>query len=86
MKAQRELGVGDSRGKPSRNMRKVREIVDLASIDARERASLHDVKARIEEFNALAGRTSIFTSALPAGTSLKTWSSFSYCGASRCSG
>ena len=29
--------------------------VDLASIDAREKKSRHDVKARIEEFNALAG-------------------------------
>jgi adenylosuccinate lyase len=31
------------------------DTVDLASIDARERVTLHDVKARIEEFNALAG-------------------------------
>ena len=29
--------------------------VDLASIEKREKASRHDVKARIEEFNALAG-------------------------------
>src|SRR5947209_10294027 len=29
--------------------------VDLASIAARERITRHDVKARIEEFNALAG-------------------------------
>ncbi len=29
--------------------------VDLASIAARERVTRHDVKARIEEFNALAG-------------------------------
>ncbi|HZS19496.1 MAG TPA: adenylosuccinate lyase, partial [Pseudonocardiaceae bacterium] len=29
--------------------------VDLESIAARERVSRHDVKARIEEFNALAG-------------------------------
>jgi adenylosuccinate lyase len=34
---------------------KVLNKVDLASIDARERISRHDVKARIEEFNALAG-------------------------------
>ena len=33
--------------------------VDLASIDAREKHSRHDVKARIEEFNALAGREAI---------------------------
>ena len=34
---------------------KVVSKVDLASIDAREKKSRHDVKARIEEFNALAG-------------------------------
>jgi adenylosuccinate lyase len=33
--------------------------VDLASIDAREKQSRHDVKARIEEFNALAGHEAI---------------------------
>ena len=33
--------------------------VDLASIDAREKHSRHDVKARIEEFNALAGHEAI---------------------------
>ena len=33
--------------------------VDLASIDAREQHSRHDVKARIEEFNALAGHEAI---------------------------
>ncbi|MEJ6607022.1 MAG: adenylosuccinate lyase [Candidatus Planktophila sp.] len=34
---------------------KVIEKVDLAAIDAREKATRHDVKARIEEFNSLAG-------------------------------
>jgi adenylosuccinate lyase len=34
---------------------KVLNNVDLASIEKREKASRHDVKARIEEFNALAG-------------------------------
>jgi adenylosuccinate lyase len=34
---------------------KVINAVDLASIEKREKASRHDVKARIEEFNALAG-------------------------------
>jgi adenylosuccinate lyase len=34
---------------------KVISKVDLASIDAREKKTRHDVKARIEEFNALAG-------------------------------
>ena len=38
---------------------KVLNKVDLASIDAREKASRHDVKARIEEFNALAGHEAI---------------------------
>jgi adenylosuccinate lyase len=38
---------------------KVINTVDLASIDAREKASRHDVKARIEEFNALAGHEAI---------------------------
>ncbi|MFM7776167.1 MAG: adenylosuccinate lyase, partial [Actinomycetota bacterium] len=32
------------------------EKIDLASIDEREKKSRHDVKARIDEFNALAGR------------------------------
>ncbi len=35
------------------------EKVDLESISARERVTRHDVKARIEEFNALAGQQSI---------------------------
>jgi adenylosuccinate lyase len=34
---------------------KVLTKVDLASIDAREKVTRHDVKARIEEFNTLAG-------------------------------
>ena len=34
---------------------KVLNKVDLGSIDAREKITRHDVKARIEEFNALAG-------------------------------
>jgi adenylosuccinate lyase len=38
---------------------KVLNKVDLASIDARERITRHDVKARIEEFNALAGHEAI---------------------------
>jgi adenylosuccinate lyase len=35
--------------------RSVVEKVDVAAIDERERVTRHDVKARIEEFNALAG-------------------------------
>lgn len=38
---------------------KVINNVDLASIDAREKITRHDVKARIEEFNALAGHEAI---------------------------
>lgn len=38
---------------------KVITQVDLASIDAREKITRHDVKARIEEFNALAGHEAI---------------------------
>jgi adenylosuccinate lyase len=38
---------------------KVINTVDLASIDAREKVTRHDVKARIEEFNALAGHEAI---------------------------
>jgi len=38
---------------------KVLTHVDLASIDAREAVTRHDVKARIEEFNALAGHEAI---------------------------
>ena len=34
---------------------KIIEKVDLSSIEKRERANRHDVKARIEEFNSLAG-------------------------------
>jgi len=38
---------------------KVSSKVDLAAIDAREKITRHDVKARIEEFNALAGHEAI---------------------------
>ncbi len=38
---------------------KVINTVNLASIDAREKITRHDVKARIEEFNALAGHEAI---------------------------
>ena len=40
---------------------KVKANVDLDSIDEREKATRHDVKARIEEFNALAGHEVIHT-------------------------
>ena len=40
---------------------KVKHSVDLNAIDEREKATRHDVKARIEEFNALAGHEVIHT-------------------------
>lgn len=58
MKAQRDLGVAIPTAAISA-YEKVKDQIDLASIDARERVTLHDVKARIEEFNGLAGRESI---------------------------
>ena len=39
--------------------RAVVDRVDLASIEARERVTRHDVKARIEEFSALAGHEQV---------------------------
>jgi adenylosuccinate lyase len=40
---------------------KVKHSVDLTSIDQREKENRHDVKARIEEFNSLAGHQVIHT-------------------------
>ncbi|WP_153557565.1 adenylosuccinate lyase [Roseimaritima sediminicola] len=54
IEAQRDLGVDVPEG-VIEAYRGVVSQVDLASIDARERVTRHDVKARIEEFNALAG-------------------------------
>ncbi|MDQ8202324.1 adenylosuccinate lyase [Pelagicoccus sp. SDUM812003] len=54
MKAQRELGLKIP-DKAIKAYEKVKTQIDLKSIDARERQLLHDVKARIEEFNGLAG-------------------------------
>ena len=56
--AQRDLGVdfgGDDPAVVIKAYQAVVEQVDPASIAAREKISRHDVKARIEEFNALAG-------------------------------
>ena len=56
--AQRDLGVdlgGDDPAVVIKAYQGVIEQVDLASIAERERITRHDVKARIEEFNALAG-------------------------------
>jgi len=54
LEAQRELGVDVPDGVVEA-YRDVVDHVDLASIEARERVTRHDVKARIEEFCALAG-------------------------------
>ncbi len=58
LKAQADLGVGVDEGAVAA-YEKVAGQVDLASIAARERVTRHDVKARIEEFNALAGRQDV---------------------------
>ena len=58
LRAQRELGVDVPSGVVEA-YEAVVERVDLDSIAARERVTRHDVKARIEEFNALAGHEHI---------------------------
>jgi adenylosuccinate lyase len=58
LKAQRQLGV-DVPGGVIEAYEAVAEQVDLASIEARERITKHDVKARIDEFSALAGHQHI---------------------------
>jgi adenylosuccinate lyase len=54
LRAQAELGVPVPDAAIA-DYEQVLDDVDLASIAARERVTRHDVKARIEEFNALAG-------------------------------
>ncbi|MDV6011192.1 adenylosuccinate lyase [Haloechinothrix sp. LS1_15] len=54
LRAQAELGVEVPEGVIA-DYERVLDRVDLASIAERERVTRHDVKARIEEFNALAG-------------------------------
>ncbi|HET6531896.1 MAG TPA: adenylosuccinate lyase [Actinoplanes sp.] len=54
LRAQQELGVAVPDGAVAAYERVV-DDVDLDSIAARERVTRHDVKARIEEFSALAG-------------------------------
>jgi adenylosuccinate lyase len=54
LRAQKDLGVDVPDG-VIEAYEAVVDQVDLASIDARERVTKHDVKARIEEFAALAG-------------------------------
>jgi adenylosuccinate lyase len=58
LKAQRDLGVPVPEDIIPAYMR-VLDTVDLDSIAARERVTRHDVKARIEEFAALAGHEHI---------------------------
>jgi adenylosuccinate lyase len=58
LRAQAELGVAVSPGVVA-DYERVLEQVDLPSIAERERVTRHDVKARIEEFNALAGHEQI---------------------------
>ncbi|MFP5416890.1 MAG: adenylosuccinate lyase [Actinomycetes bacterium] len=58
IEAQRDLSVDFGGADPDAvlaDYRAVLERVDLGAIAARERVTRHDVKARIEEFNALAG-------------------------------
>ncbi|WP_440102466.1 adenylosuccinate lyase [Streptosporangium sp. H16] len=56
--AQARLGVAVPPEAPA-DYEKVLDHVDLESIAARERVTRHDVKARIEEFNALAGHEQV---------------------------
>ncbi len=55
MKAQRDLGVPIP-ADAIKDYEKVKDQIDLAAIAKRERVTLHDVKARIEEFSELAKR------------------------------
>jgi adenylosuccinate lyase len=60
LRAQAELGVeGPAVPAAVADYERVLDDVDLASIAARERVLRHDVKARIEEFNALAGHEQV---------------------------
>jgi len=58
MKAQRDLGL-DIPAEAIAAYEHVIDQIDLAAIDARERITRHDVKARIEEFCDLAGQEHI---------------------------
>ncbi len=58
MKAQKDLGL-DIPAEAIAAYEKVKDQVDPASIMARERVTRHDVKARIEEFNDLAGHEQV---------------------------
>ena len=58
LQAQADLGV-EVPAEAVADYEAVLDTVDLESIAARERVTRHDVKARIEEFNALAGHEQI---------------------------
>jgi adenylosuccinate lyase len=58
MKAQRDLGL-DVPAEAIAAYEAVKDSVDPASIMAREKITRHDVKARIEEFNDLAGHEQV---------------------------
>ena len=58
MKAQAKLGLDISKD-VLEDYERVKSQIDLSSIDRREAELKHDVKARIEEFNFLAGHQSI---------------------------
>ena len=58
MKAQQNLGL-DIPAEAIAAYESVKDQVNLAAIDERERITRHDVKARIEEFNDLAGHEHI---------------------------
>ncbi|HYF29089.1 MAG TPA: adenylosuccinate lyase [Candidatus Paceibacterota bacterium] len=55
MKAQRDLGLAQITAAAIADYERVIDEVDFDSIDRREKKAKHDVKARVEEFNALAG-------------------------------
>jgi len=58
MKAQRDLGL-EIPAEAITAYERVKDQVDTASIMAREKITRHDVKARIEEFNDLAGHEQV---------------------------
>jgi adenylosuccinate lyase len=60
LRVQADLGLAVPAG-ALEDYQRVVHTVDLPSIAARERVTKHDVKARIEEFNALAGHELVHT-------------------------
>lgn len=58
LRAQKDLGIEVPDGAVA-DYERVLDQVDLASIAEREKITRHDVKARIEEFNALAGHEQV---------------------------